>query len=743
MQWLAGAPQLALYCHGALALFALLSYLGDRKALTARASLAFLAAQGLTSLGLSAPQWAPTYAFLADCERAGGVDLARVMVGTVSAGGLWSAWFGGTGLPEDAEQIIYPGIPAVLLALWAVAHKVGEADGVGEAAWGVGRKRKGGVSAPGDAPVAGTVPAGAAGSRAAGDAQRVPPWRPDKASLLATVGWIVAASMGCWSVLGPLWYRVAPFYSRFHDPRRMLFLAYVGTIFLAGLGFQSIWGGGRPGRRVRATHRRRIVVRALLAAVACGGCVWSVWFGKARIDSKTIRAAKFHLANAERETGISRGERFFAQDIGMQYSGNYTRGGFGRTLMPNLGALYGFEDIQGYDPCIPWRYALYMRRLNSLPAPTVTLFPTHFGLVRSPDSPWLSRFGPMKVRGPVDCQWPFFLPRWAAPGEEFVIPLARPHEVDAGGLGDVRAYLSQSLDAAGRPMGGELELVFLDGEDAAGSLTLSAPESVGESGDENAEFLWPEVLPPRGRGHTPARRAAVGNVRLRGPSPQLADRLLVRNRSRRTGVLLYSLGLPRPALRFQQTARAGTFESSWEEGFPDRVQIHFVSVRGPEERRVYERWAMRLPPGSVHVEIPPGQERPDAPPRVVRGWRWRRRSANHLEIELSGERPAGGGWLVLGEPFARGWRCRVDGRPTEIRVADTLFRAVAVREGDRTVEMRYRPPGLALGLATAGLTFLAMLALVFAQRKAGAGAWKPLLKGAWDCVIAKGMPKVH
>ncbi|HUT23852.1 MAG TPA: YfhO family protein [Sumerlaeia bacterium] len=719
MQWLAGAPQLALYCHGALALFALLSYLGDRRVLTARASLAFLAAQGVTSLGLSAPQSAPTYVFLADCERAGGVDLARVMVGTVSAGGLWSAWFGGTGLPEDAEQIIYPGILAVLLALWAVAHGVGEAHRVGEADGVAGRKRKGGVSAPGDAPMAGAVPAGAAGSRAAGDAQRVLPWRPDKASLLAAVGCVVVASAGCWSVLGPLWYRVAPFYSRFHDPRRMLFLAYVGTIFLAGLGFQSVWGGDRRGRGVRANRRRRIVLRILLTAVVCGGCMGSVWFGKTRIDSKTIRAAEFHLADAEQATGISRGERFFAQDMGMQYSGNYTRGDFGRSLMPSLGALYGFEDVQGYDPFIPWRYALYMRRLNSLPARTVTLFPSHFGLVRSPDSPWLSRFGPMKVRGPVDCQWPFFLPRWAAPGEEFVIPLARPYEVDAGRLGDVRAYLAEGLDAAGKPAGGEMELVFLYGEEAVGSFTLSAPESGEAPEEENAEFLWPEVLPPRGRGHTPAQRAAVGNVRPRGPSPQLADRLLVRNHSQRAGVLLYSLGLPRPAPRFRPAARAGTFESFWKEDFPDRVQVHFVSVRGPEEQRVYERWAMRLPSGSVHVEIAPGQSPPDVPARAVRGWHWQERSANRLEIALSGERGTGGGWLVLGEPFARGWRCRVDGRPTEIRVADTLFRAVPVRDGDRTVEMRYWPPGLTLGLATAGLTFLAMLALVFAERKTG------------------------
>jgi hypothetical protein len=62
-----------------------------------------------------------------------------------------------------------------------------------------------------------------------------------------------------------------------------------------------------------------------------------------------------------------------------------------------------------------------------------------------------------------------------------------------------------------------------------------------------------------------------------------------------------------------------------------------------------------------------------------------------------------GGTLVLRDRYHRGWKAWVDGVSTEVRPAQTLFRAVTVPAGGHTVEFAYRPwtffAGAAISLA--------------------------------------------
>jgi len=54
---------------------------------------------------------------------------------------------------------------------------------------------------------------------------------------------------------------------------------------------------------------------------------------------------------------------------------------------------------------------------------------------------------------------------------------------------------------------------------------------------------------------------------------------------------------------------------------------------------------------------------------------------------------------VLLEAWDPGWRATVDGVATPVRRANLAFRAVPVPPGRHVVEMRYRPPELAIGVA--------------------------------------------
>ena len=66
------------------------------------------------------------------------------------------------------------------------------------------------------------------------------------------------------------------------------------------------------------------------------------------------------------------------------------------------------------------------------------------------------------------------------------------------------------------------------------------------------------------------------------------------------------------------------------------------------------------------------------------------------EFELRVECPEGG-WLLVTDRWAAGWRCWVNGIPTPIRVGNLFFRAVPVAAGRNQVRFLYRPwgyPGL-------------------------------------------------
>jgi hypothetical protein len=84
------------------------------------------------------------------------------------------------------------------------------------------------------------------------------------------------------------------------------------------------------------------------------------------------------------------------------------------------------------------------------------------------------------------------------------------------------------------------------------------------------------------------------------------------------------------------------------------------------------------------------------------------------------------GLLVLSDTYDPGWEAWVDGKKTDVHVADHALRAVAVPAGAHTVELRYNPPSLRLGVAIT-LATLAALALA-----AGVILWRGKRLGALE-----------
>ncbi len=86
-------------------------------------------------------------------------------------------------------------------------------------------------------------------------------------------------------------------------------------------------------------------------------------------------------------------------------------------------------------------------------------------------------------------------------------------------------------------------------------------------------------------------------------------------------------------------------------------------------------------------------------------------AADHIELEI-GDGPAGD--LVLCDAALSGWAATVDGTSRQTARGNLFMRVLPVPAGPCTVEFRYAPPGLTLGIAASGAGCAVLAALVFA-----------------------------
>jgi hypothetical protein len=77
------------------------------------------------------------------------------------------------------------------------------------------------------------------------------------------------------------------------------------------------------------------------------------------------------------------------------------------------------------------------------------------------------------------------------------------------------------------------------------------------------------------------------------------------------------------------------------------------------------------------------------------------RTTNSMRIDVTTEKA---GILVVSEQSFPGWEAFVDGQPTEILTANATMRAVYLEAGTHTVEFRFNPLSLRLGVAISGAT---------------------------------------
>lgn len=88
---------------------------------------------------------------------------------------------------------------------------------------------------------------------------------------------------------------------------------------------------------------------------------------------------------------------------------------------------------------------------------------------------------------------------------------------------------------------------------------------------------------------------------------------------------------------------------------------------------------------------------------------------SRLEVQVHSEKP---GYLVWADVWYPGWRAWIDGVPSPVRQANSLFRAVEVPAGDHLVVVAYRPGWFFAGAAVSALAWLGLAACAVAWGRA-------------------------
>jgi hypothetical protein len=124
-------------------------------------------------------------------------------------------------------------------------------------------------------------------------------------------------------------------------------------------------------------------------------------------------------------------------------------------------------------------------------------------------------------------------------------------------------------------------------------------------------------------------------------------------------------------------------------------------------------WDSRLTAIIDHEPVPAGDARPPVPPAAT----ITTDTANRVVVQAgAGE---AGGYVVMLDSFADGWRATADGHPATIVRANGLFRAVRLNPGPHVVEFLYRPRDFLVGAAVSAAALAMVLGLL---------AWPALAK---------------
>jgi len=380
-------------------------------------------------------------------------------------------------------------------------------------------------------------------------------------------------------------------------------------------------------------------------------------------------------------------------------------------LMPNLAALEGLRDVQGFDPLILGDYA---RLVTATAGRAPTDDPVRMLNIARPDPTLFRLLNVLYVIGDARER---LMARPMAAQTVFVIPLDAPTTI-AG------VSLVSLLDGAENvPQGAPVAAIIARGEGTSATAALQAGVHTADFRAINRDF--PGRHEPADRNmvweiQTPARPAPVANYygQVRFARPVRARAIEIRRLVREATLWVGTVGVLLP--------ESPAWEKIHEEGrvrvYRNREALGGAWIVRRYRRAVDPADALAMLAGGgvdlareavvpVEMNPPEGDARAGGPPDRVEFVRY---DPDEIEVRVE---TAGPGLLVFAEVFYPGWRGELDGRPAEIWRVNYLLRGVALpAAGEHRVTLRFAPNSLFHGKIVSLLSALAIAAIVVASR---------------------------
>jgi len=104
-----------------------------------------------------------------------------------------------------------------------------------------------------------------------------------------------------------------------------------------------------------------------------------------------------------------------------------------------------------------------------------------------------------------------------------------------------------------------------------------------------------------------------------------------------------------------------------------------------------------------------------APLQTISQTKITRYSPNEVIIKADMKHP---GFLILSDSYHPDWKAYVDGTPTKIYLADSLLRAVFLKQGEHTVVFRFQPVSFIIGAVISALTLLIVAGIITVEYRA-------------------------
>jgi hypothetical protein len=375
---------------------------------------------------------------------------------------------------------------------------------------------------------------------------------------------------------------------------------------------------------------------------------------------------------------------------------------------PNVAALYGLPDVQGYDSLTLKRYIDFWASVDTTAGQT-----NYFNVMVRPQN---------YFRGLADLLNVKYITTWAPLGDE------RQMDVRGAAVEVGAAPLAQSLRAPQRLT--SIDIAFdTGGRRPRAPITLRVRRGMAETPDLVTQTIDPAAWTgqPWIAFTFPPLDVAKGDPLvfiLEAPAAHPGQGVRVRASQGEK----YRYGAAYQAGQWREWDLAfiarGALPDKLERVYDSDVAVYVnhaalpraFTVAGAEvltPTAMLERLGERTfdPRQAVLLEQPPpaafGMTTGDGlPPGTATITRYR-----NLSVELTAQmaRP---GWLVLGDVNYPGWQVEVDGRPAPLYTAYYILRAVPLPAGDHQVRFVFRPASVAIGgIISTGALLAALVVL--------------------------------